>query len=101
MNQYTCIGSLAVETACPNRDQHFLSRHSKNGRVNHQDWPKWAATELCTFPFRSLGTRTLLIIIVSLIGPAFAFSFAHFHGQSGSDFRLKPAISGPVPHCSA
>jgi hypothetical protein len=114
MNQYTCIGSLAVETACPKICSSLaplaspamahaarIFRHSKSARVNHQDWSKWAATELCTFPFRSLGTRTLLIIIVSLIGPAFAFSFAHFHGQSGSDFRLKPAISGPVPHCSA
>jgi hypothetical protein len=33
MNQNGCFGSLAVETACPNRDQHFLFRHSRNARV--------------------------------------------------------------------
>jgi len=33
MNQSSCFGSLAVETACPNRDQHFLFRHSKRARV--------------------------------------------------------------------
>ena len=33
MNQSICFGSLAVETACPNRDQHFLFRHSKRARV--------------------------------------------------------------------
>src|SRR3954466_14964228 len=48
MNQYICIGSLAVETACPNRDQNFQFRHSRTARVNHQDWSKWAAEELCT-----------------------------------------------------
>src|SRR3954470_4884438 len=48
MNQYICIGSLAVETACPNRDQNFPFRHSRTARVNHQDWSKWAAEELCT-----------------------------------------------------
>ena len=33
MNQSICFGSLAVETACPNRDQDFLFRHSTNARV--------------------------------------------------------------------
>jgi hypothetical protein len=33
MNQSICFGSLAVETACPNRDQAFLFRHSKRARV--------------------------------------------------------------------
>jgi len=33
MNQSICFGSLAVETACPNRDQDFLFRHSKRARV--------------------------------------------------------------------
>jgi hypothetical protein len=28
MNQSSCFGSLAVETACPNRNQKFLFRHS-------------------------------------------------------------------------
>src|SRR6185295_13754900 len=33
MNQSICFGSLAVETACPNRDQDFLFRHSETTRV--------------------------------------------------------------------
>src|SRR3954464_11437385 len=33
MNQSICFGSLAVETACPNRDPDFLFRHSRNARV--------------------------------------------------------------------
>ena len=33
MNQSSCFGSLAVETACPNRDPDFLFRHSRNARV--------------------------------------------------------------------
>jgi hypothetical protein len=33
MNQSICFGSLAVETACPNRDQCFLFRHSGEARV--------------------------------------------------------------------
>src|SRR5689334_7161246 len=47
MNQNICSGSLAVETACPNRDQHLLFSHSSTTRVNHLNRSKWAAKELC------------------------------------------------------
>ena len=33
MNQSISFGSLAVETACPNRNQKLLFRHSKKARV--------------------------------------------------------------------
>jgi hypothetical protein len=33
MNQSISFGSLAAETACPNRNQKFLFRHSKKARV--------------------------------------------------------------------
>jgi hypothetical protein len=48
MNQSTCFGSPAVNSACPNRDPKFPFRHSKTARVNLRPWPQWAAEELCT-----------------------------------------------------
>src|SRR3954452_10176896 len=58
MNQYICIGSLAVETACPKTCSSLAPlaspartfRHSKNARVNLHQQPKWAAEALRTFP---------------------------------------------------
>src|SRR4051812_21327785 len=48
MNQSTCFGSPAVNSACPNRDRKFPFRHSRRQRVNLQTRPTWAAEELCT-----------------------------------------------------
>ena len=48
MNLRFISGSLAVETACPNRDQDFLFRHSRKQRVNPYSVPKTAAEEFCT-----------------------------------------------------
>jgi hypothetical protein len=50
MNQSTCFGSPAINSACPNRDQKFPFRHSRRQRVNLQTRPTWAAEELCTLP---------------------------------------------------
>jgi hypothetical protein len=57
MNQSTCFGSPAVNSACPNRDRKFPFRHSRRQPVNLQTRPQWAAEELRTSVFLILGVH--------------------------------------------
>jgi hypothetical protein len=98
MNPKIISGSLDVETACPKicfaspamAHAARIFRHSKDGRVNHQDWSKWAATELCTFPVSVIRTN---------LGRDIGFRCHRFHPcptsrQSGSDRRNRATETG-------
>jgi hypothetical protein len=103
MNRNTFSGSLAVETACPNRDQNLLFRHSKTARVNLRPWPQEAAEELCTFPSLIRAVPPLLFLIVIFICCSNPLSVTPI-GKSCQDLQpgvhreqTFPAVSTPSP----